>query len=243
VSNVRELLEEYVNMRENGMRSKDALGTLNHYIAPLTKDTKESLAKEMREWEQQSQGEPGNTDSKKQMERPKEATWVTCPTCDQKNRSDAVFCYSCGLMLDILEQTGTKHFTDSLGQDQNYFGAESVLVLRASETNHEYELRPQNSEGKLFIGRSSDKNAIIPDIDLAEAGGERLGVSRLHLSIKYSPDGEVIQVADIGSINGTLINGRKLRTKEIKVLQDSDELQLGKLILWANFYHPGNELN
>jgi hypothetical protein len=242
VDNVRELFEEYVNMRENGMLSKDALSTLNHYIAPLPKDAKKSLAKSMREWEQQPQEEPGNASSKKQMERPEKATWVACPTCHKKNRSDAVFCYSCGLMLDILEPTGTKHFTDSLDHNPNYFGAESVLLLRAPETNHEYELRPQNSEGELFIGRSSDKNAIIPDIDLAEAGGERLGVSRLHLSIKYSPDGEVIQVADIGSINGTLINGRKIHTKEIKILQDSDELQLGKLILWVHFYHPGHEL-
>jgi hypothetical protein len=243
-----EIFDEYVSMRENGMSSKDTLTVLRPYIAPLSNTTKKPLADAMREWERKAKEENSIAASTKKVDATapqqleEDINWVECPSCGKKNRADAVFCFSCGLLMDIYSQTGTKLFTDSLGQRRDYFGKESVLVIRAPETNHEYELHPQNSTSELLVGRASANNAITPDIDLSEADGENLGVSRLHLSIKYVEDGEAIEIYDLNSANGAFVNGQRLHPKEVRILRDGDELQLGKLVLWVAFYHPGNEV-
>jgi hypothetical protein len=241
-----EVFDEYVNMRENGMSSRDALNVLLPYIVPLSKSAKKPLADAMREWDRKAK-ETEDAISKKdvaaaQPQLGDNIHWVECPSCRKKNCIDAIFCFSCGLLMDISSFTGTKHFTNSLGENRDYFGMESVLVLRVPETSHEYELRPQHSKSELLIGRASANNAITPDIDLSEAGGGNLGVSRLHLSIKYDADGEVIEFYDLNSANGVFVKGQRLHPKEVRILRDGDELQLGRLVLWVAFFHPGNEV-
>ncbi|MEE9279745.1 MAG: FHA domain-containing protein [Myxococcota bacterium] len=66
------------------------------------------------------------------------------------------------------------------------------------------------------IGRGSNA-----DLVLNEAT-----ISRAHALIGY--DGDRIFVQDLGSTNGTLVNGRK---EERKYLDDSDELMMGRLVL------------
>ena len=252
MSVVNELFQEYINMRENGMSSKDTLNALRSYITPLSKSIKKPLADAIKTWERnakETQSEESadaniqNGDAAAEQLQDQDVNWLECPSCNKKNRVDAVFCFSCGLLMDVSSQLGTKHFTDSLVQDLDYFSMESVLVIRAAETNHEYELRPQHSKNGLLVGRCSANNAITPDIDLSEAYGESLGVSRLHLSIKYSADDEAIEICDLSSVNGSFVNGQKLQPKVIRILRGGDKLKLGKLILWVDFFHPGNEIS
>jgi hypothetical protein len=251
MSVVKELFEEYINMRENGMSSKDALNALHQPISPISKSDKQLLAQALRKWEKQAkvsqEAEYADTTEQEEeglMDRleKQQMSWVECPTCGKKNRANAVFCYSCGLMMDISAHMGTRHFSDSSGKPPDYFGVESVLTLRAPETNHEYELHPQQNPNELLIGRTSANNVMPPDVDLNEAGGDHQGVSRLHLSIKYDKAEDTLEINDLSSANGTSINGHKLHPKEVRILRDGDELQLGKLVLFVSFYHPGSEV-
>ncbi len=66
------------------------------------------------------------------------------------------------------------------------------------------------------IGRGSNA-----DLVLNEAT-----ISRAHALIGY--DGDRVFVQDLGSTNGTLVNGSK---EERKYLDDSDELRMGRLVI------------
>ncbi len=171
----------------------------------------------------------------------KEVVWVTCMTCGKPNQKHEVFCYSCGQLLDGGKgMSDTRHFgtPDSSPLDSEYYGPDSVLALRVRGSTDPYEIRPQKVEHEMIIGRSTTGNAMAPDIDLDKKQGADLGVSRLHLSIRYDQEHQAVLVSDLGSANGTFLNGQRLLAKEIRVLRHGDELRLGKLVLVVSFRHP-----
>ncbi|MBI3185587.1 MAG: GGDEF domain-containing protein [Myxococcales bacterium] len=67
--------------------------------------------------------------------------------------------------------------------------------------------------GEMVIGRGNDT-----DVHLADDG-----ISRRHAKVSIGPDGSVI-VSDMGSTNGTFLNGERVATK---ALQDGDKIQVG----------------
>jgi hypothetical protein len=262
---INEIFSEYARMRENGLDAKAALYALRVYIEPLSKQDKEHLAQQVRTWE--SSGNTTKTESRLKPLQPaasqkspairkigaddtnaaqQNATWVACPNCGKANQKHEVFCYACGQLLEPARGAfDTKHFadTDPALVSEDYFGADSVLMLRVRGSSVSYETRPQLRDHEVFIGRSASGSAMAPDIDLASQNGGELGVSRLHASLKYDPEHNTLQIADLGSANGTFINGQRLHPKEIRVLRHGDELRLGKLVLKVTFRHPGKPLN
>ena len=102
-----------------------------------------------------------------------------------------------------------------------------------------YETRPQKTDHELIIGRSTKGSVLAPDIDLTNRQASEMGVSRLHLSINYDAEHSAVLVSDLGSANGSFINGQRMMPKEVRVLRHGDELRLGKLVLLASFRHPG----
>lgn len=67
---------------------------------------------------------------------------------------------------------------------------------------------------RIVIGRGRKA-----DLALAEAT-----ISRAHAAIGY--DGQIFYVEDLGSTNGTLVNGAKVSKQPLK---SDDEIQMGKL--------------
>jgi pSer/pThr/pTyr-binding forkhead associated (FHA) protein len=86
---------------------------------------------------------------------------------------------------------------------------------------------------EVNIGRLDPASASFPDIDLTSDGGLEKGVSRRHA--KITRRGSEVFIEDLGSINGTFLNRKKLTPYLPQVLKSGDELQLGKLILRVNF--------
>jgi hypothetical protein len=260
---INEIFTEYARMRENGLDAKSTLHALRVYIEPLSKQEKEQLALQVRGWEKNANEKsqprkpqpinPPTTPKKSAIRRigendavPKEAAWMTCPNCGKTNQKHEVFCYSCGQLLEPARGTfDTKHFADTdpeLVSDE-FFGSDSVLMLRVRGSSINFESRPQLRDHEMFIGRGTAGSAMAPDIDLANQQGSELGVSRLHVSLKYDAEHDAIQIADLGSANGTFINGQRLHPKEVRVLRHGDELRLGKLVLKVSFRHPGRALD
>lgn len=86
---------------------------------------------------------------------------------------------------------------------------------------------------RLIIGRDDAKNDIHPEIDLKPYNGQRLGVSRKHARIIMRDNR--VTVEDLGSANGTYINGKNIDVLVPMRLRDGDQLKLGNLSLQVHF--------
>jgi len=76
------------------------------------------------------------------------------------------------------------------------------------------------------IGRITKGQPIVPDIDLTPFNAYESGVSRMHVSLKEKDD--QITVTDLGSANGTRINGKKISAQIAYQINPGDILTLGK---------------
>jgi hypothetical protein len=160
---------------------------------------------------------------------------LSCPVCGLSNRPGELACSRCGT---ILNSTGK---TRALGPDEDpitqaswptgdvIVSAQEPLVL---EINNQ-ELPIPVAE-VVTLGRTSDiVDELSPDIDLTPYGAGDMGVSRMHIKIKRK--NILIYVADTGSTNGTLLNGRRLIPNAERLLRNGDELQLGRLKMKVRF--------
>jgi hypothetical protein len=251
-----EIFTEYITMRKNGLEPKDALKTLRSFVESLGKNHKEALATQMRQWEREqlenrtTEVIPPVPEPPERVKRVSTSTlepkWTECPNCGKKNRLTEVFCYACGQMLEppLSKSLETQQFadaTDMLFTDE-YFGDDSILTFIVRDTGERFELRPQARKHEMVIGRSSNTGSLAPDLDLATAQGASLGVSRLHVALRYELNDSAIHIYDLGSANGSFINGQKLHPRETRILRNGDELRLGRLVLRVYYQHPGERI-
>ncbi len=77
-----------------------------------------------------------------------------------------------------------------------------------------------------LIGRSDgDDTGGDLALDLAAFGGDKIGVSRRHAYLS-SQEG-VVFIEDLGSTNGTRINGLRIASEKLYRLRDGDEIEMG----------------
>lgn len=84
-------------------------------------------------------------------------------------------------------------------------------------------------EDEVVIGRSDSVTGFMPDVDLTPFGAYRLGLSRRHIILKCKE--RQLFLIDLGSRNGTYLNGIRLEPHAIRALHNGDDVQLGKLSL------------
>lgn len=89
------------------------------------------------------------------------------------------------------------------------------------------QVLPLSSRNEFTMGRISEGQPIMPDIDLSPYQAYAAGVSRLHAVIRRN--GNAIVFMDLGSANGTFINGSRLTPNTEQTLQHGDILALGKM--------------
>lgn len=249
-------------MRDSGIAVKAALNLLRDSIDSLDEADKLVVARQLRDHEARRGGagtpassappaavtQPNTTASRPRplaaqqaAAAPLELEWVNCPHCGRSNQRHEVLCYACGHLLQAAHsasETQALAETNDLSHSNDFFGHDTVLVLRARATGRVYEAQPQRSDHELVIGRGTAGSAVLPDIDLADQEGDSVGVSRLHLALRYDARYHTVSVFDMGSANGTYINGQRLHAHEARVLRDGDELRLGRLVLSVSFHHP-----
>ena len=155
---------------------------------------------------------------------------LTCPECGTANSPGEFFCRQCGAML---VQTGedTQPLDMQGAQDATYFDDTMTLALEIMDTGDVLRLRPRHNE--LVIGRLSPESVMIPDVDLSPYQADVKGVSRLHAALRRQ--GTTLVLTDMGSLNSTYINGQRVHAHEVRVIQDGDELQFGRLRVRAHF--------
>jgi len=165
-----------------------------------------------------------------------------CPSCGRQYRPGALFCEECGVYL----LTGGPLRTENLPEEQelapranpwavdasDHAADESPQALRFTllETGREVSL-PVSPE--ICLGRLDAAHGVFPDLDLTPDGGLVAGVSRRHAKICYQ-DGRFF-LEDVGSANGTFVNGERLTPYLPYPLQAGDELRVGQVRLVVGF--------
>ncbi|HRV96335.1 MAG TPA: FHA domain-containing protein [Anaerolineae bacterium] len=100
------------------------------------------------------------------------------------------------------------------------------LTIRLSVGLHERSI-VLPVDKTIHLGRIDSALGVFPEIDFTPDGPEARSVSRRHASISRTSKG--ILVEDLGSVTGTFVNSERLSPFLPEILDDGDELQLGKL--------------
>lgn len=159
---------------------------------------------------------------------------IICSNCKYANLTGAMFCVECGAQLigrdTLITQTiatenlrnASKRKTGEVGHPVE--GSDAWANLQLLETG---QVLPLSSRNEFTMGRISEGQPIMPDIDLSPYQAYAAGVSRLHAVIKRS--GNSVLFMDLGSANGTFLNGVRLSPNIEQVLKHGDIIALGKM--------------
>ena len=160
---------------------------------------------------------------------------VICLECGQQNDKIAQVCDNCGAWLpDAQNQT-------LLSTKGVQLRAELEEIL--AEVKEVPELKPREIAlhmvdfgdfieltvtKPILLGRG-DKARLSDTqfIDLSNYNAYGLGLSRDHAEIRY--EDETYYLADLGSSNGTSVNGNPISSKESCQLAKGDKIYLGRL--------------
>jgi pSer/pThr/pTyr-binding forkhead associated (FHA) protein len=86
---------------------------------------------------------------------------------------------------------------------------------------------------EAVLGRADEVSGTSPDLDLTPYNALEKGVSRIHAAIRRGED--TLTLVDLGSVNGTHLNGQRLVPNQPRVLRDGDEIRLGRLVVHIYF--------
>jgi hypothetical protein len=106
----------------------------------------------------------------------------------------------------------------------------AMLVFSVDQSSHAVRFSVQHH---LILGRPSPSTRA-DLIDLTLFDGYRYGVSRQHAMLWRSSDNYLL-IEDLGSRNGTFIEGQRLEPLKRYLLNHDDRLQLGELFLRLSF--------
>ncbi len=164
---------------------------------------------------------------------------VKCPNCQAEHPENTPFCDECGAYLlgenqeaDTLTVSGVTWMEREETSDLPGEEVTSPLYLKLTIPGSGRDLEVPLTKG-INIGRLDPANASFPEVDLTADGGMEKGVSRRHAQITRR--GNEVFIEDLGSLNGTFLNRKKLIPFLPQALNSGDELQLGNLILRVSF--------
>lgn len=86
---------------------------------------------------------------------------------------------------------------------------------------------------EMFIGRADATQGLRPAVDLGPHGGQSKGVSRKHAALVVKDNR--IYIRDLGSVNGTRLNGSRLAPQQDYRLRHGDEIEVGTARLQVRF--------
>jgi len=144
---------------------------------------------------------------------------VYCPECGFQNLEAANYCSKCGALL-VKDEVGaetTQTYTPEENADEDgpldEIAAEGpALVVRSGGGRAGEHFSPEGE--RTTVGRSPDNDIFLDDVT----------VSRKHAVLVQ--DGGEFRIEDLGSLNGTFVNRRRIDAATR--LESGDEVQIGK---------------
>jgi len=162
---------------------------------------------------------------------------IKCPSCGKRHPENTLFCDECGAYLlaegrkrtdplaaEEVDWMETEMGTTGLLDNPDAEPLTVRLSIPDSGRQVEFTLTKEVS-----LGRLDPATATFPDIDLTTDGALEKGVSRRHA--KITRKGAELFLEDLGSVNGTLLNGKRLTPYLPHVLSDKDEIRVGRLLM------------
>ncbi len=163
---------------------------------------------------------------------------IKCPFCGTPQVANTIFCSECGVYLLDDERKRTESLkSNELDLDSEESNkAEGNALKKGSgplairlKIGESKRLLEANLTKSIHLGRLDPVSDVFPEIDLTDDSALEKGVSRRHARI-IKKDGVVV-VEDLGSINGTFVNGKRLAPYLPEALNNNDQLQLGNLLI------------
>lgn len=154
---------------------------------------------------------------------------IVCPNCKHQEADGSIFCSECGMQLVQYNIGETQRF-DTATSELSAVPAPHAASQGAWISLHlldSGQILPVSERVEFTMGRISENQPIMPDIDLSSFKAFDNGVSRLHAVIRNNSGNVVIM--DLGSSNGTYINGTRIVPNIEQPLRHGDVVALGKL--------------
>jgi len=165
---------------------------------------------------------------------------IICPFCQTPHIDNTLFCDECGTYLleeesrdtfplledgdnDLSAQT-ERASTPNANKLKPYPHSPPVVTLTIHAPQKRWEIVMEKT---VYLGRIDPTANIYPEIDFTEADGLGQGISRQHARLLYR-EGQLF-IEDLGSINGSFLNGHRLMSYLPEALNDGDELMLGRM--------------
>lgn len=168
---------------------------------------------------------------------------IVCPNCHHKELPGALFCSECGARLisldylttqsikksntDDLNETIVEDSKDTITSTDDLFSKQAIssdLALYLIEAKQTLQLAGRT---EFTLGRVAEGQPILPDVDLSPFDAYAQGVSRLHAALKLNKNR--VAIMDLGSSNGTRVNGQKIVPHVDYPISHNDQIALGKL--------------
>jgi pSer/pThr/pTyr-binding forkhead associated (FHA) protein len=168
---------------------------------------------------------------------------ITCVVCRNREQEGELFCSECGARL-----TGNWPATGP-NTTIAYAAASRIMEMASASptTTAGAALKPGQitltfngvdqrvvleGQTEYVLGREGHEQ-VKPDLNLNEYGARDKGVSRVHAALRRDR-GQVFLI-DLGSTNGTRLNGQPLPAHQPAPVASGDEIRLGKLLMRINF--------
>jgi hypothetical protein len=165
---------------------------------------------------------------------------IQCPNCKHEEFEGALFCSACGAQLSsatlippVTQNIQRMPTEQLLGAPPSgplvpppVSSLDAPVALYAMDLG---QIIPLADRTEFTLGRSSEGQTVLPDIDLSPYQAYDKGVSRLHAAIKLTE--EQVLLTDLGSVNGTRLNGQRMSSNKPTQLHHGDIIALGKLKL------------
>lgn len=159
---------------------------------------------------------------------------MICPNCKQPTTPETgyLLCRHCGASLydNILERIPTKRLDRAYHQMPSRRTTSPLLIY---VNDSEVPVTLERAD-KIHIGRSDPANVFHTiELDLANFQAHQHGVSRRHAVLNAAHD--VPMLMDLGSYNGTYVNGKKIAPNRSFGLRSGDKIRFGRLLARVYF--------
>ncbi|MEO1290770.1 MAG: FHA domain-containing protein [Chloroflexota bacterium] len=161
---------------------------------------------------------------------------MKCKECGHDNREGILLCENCGSdIYDILVgEAATKQIARGSTRELRLEEPPSSrpLMLYVADGSAPLSIERVNNQ---IIGRADPAKLEDMDvnIDLTPFNAQHHGVSRRHAQLDAHEQPPIL--VDLGSYNGTYINGERIETGIPKSLESGDEIQVGRLKMRVYF--------
>jgi pSer/pThr/pTyr-binding forkhead associated (FHA) protein len=162
---------------------------------------------------------------------------IICPNCHNQEIDGALFCSECGAQLATEGFSDTHSFLNNELESLSNIQRDQILMPSTGPISGDAKISlflldhkkliPLSGRSEYTLGRVAEGQPILPDVDLSGYEAYAHGVSRLHAAIKVI--NMKVVVVDLGSSNGTRVNGQKIVPNIDYPLNNGDIMAFGKL--------------